>query len=247
MTAFEKTSYYTNAPAVGFGTGSRPPLYSTGGGPGPGAYPIKSTMFRLLESNFRTPGQFSLRSRQKFGDPNEKSMNKHAALEPGPGHYDLTGKFISGKDPRHIVFPKGAIPKDKSGMGPGPGSYKPLESMGKQVLSTKHAATVPGFPKADRPTMVPPGTSDVGPGEYGPFRAACEPQVDSRKVTCGSIKFGTGYRKGGGLVKQDLSEPSPGPGSYTLPGGIATKAKGSPFRDSPTAIISGRNKFGSPW
>ena len=27
MTAFEKTSYYTNAPAVGFGTGSRPPLY----------------------------------------------------------------------------------------------------------------------------------------------------------------------------------------------------------------------------
>ncbi len=60
----------------------------------------------------------------------------------GPGHYDLTGKFISGKDPRHIVFPKGAIPKDKSGMGPGPGSYKPLESMGKQVLSTKHAATV---------------------------------------------------------------------------------------------------------
>ena len=27
-------------------------------------------------------------------------------------------------------------------MGPGPGSYKPLESMGKQVLSTKHAATV---------------------------------------------------------------------------------------------------------
>ena len=130
---------------------------------------------------------------------------------------------------------------------------------------------MPGFPKADRPTMVPPGTSDVGPGEYGPFRAACEPQVDSRKVTCGSIKFGTGYRKGnfpshsltyslthslthslihssgGGLVKQDLSEPSPGPGSYTLPGGIATKAKGSPFRDSPTAIISGRNKFGSPW
>jgi len=58
---------------------------------------------------------------------------------------------------------------------------------------------VPGFPKADRPTMVPPGTSDVGPGEYGPFRAACEPQVDSRKVTCGSIKFGTGYRKGAHL------------------------------------------------
>ncbi len=46
-------------------------------------------MFRLLESNFRTPGQFSLRSRQKFGDPNEKSMNKHAALEPGYSYYIL--------------------------------------------------------------------------------------------------------------------------------------------------------------
>jgi hypothetical protein len=37
------------------------------------------------------------------------------------------------------------------------------------------------------------------------------------------------------------------PGSYQLPGGIATKAKGSPYRDSPAATLSGRNKFGSPW
>lgn len=66
---------------------SRPPLYSVGGGPGPGAYPIKTTMGKLLESNFKSPNQFSLRSRQKFGDPNERSMNKTSALEPGPGMY----------------------------------------------------------------------------------------------------------------------------------------------------------------
>lgn len=37
------------------------------------------------------------------------------------------------------------------------------------------------------------------------------------------------------------------PGSYTLPGGVATRARGSPFRDSPAATLSGRVKFGSPF
>ena len=49
------------------------------------------------------------------------------------------------------------------------------------------------------------GGSTVGPGEYtGANVADCEPQVDSRKVTCGSIKFGTGYRKGANSRKLDL-------------------------------------------
>jgi hypothetical protein len=65
------------------------------------------------------------------------------------------------------------------------------------------------------------GGSTVGPGEYkGANIAACEPQVDSRKLTAGSIKFGTGYRKGVSTHKSDLSEPSPGPGTYPLPGGM---------------------------
>jgi hypothetical protein len=129
----------------------------------------------------------------------------------------------------------------------GPGSYEPAYSMGKQVLSTKPGAVVPGFGKAARPSMVPPGTTEVGPGEYGAPRAACEPQVDSRRVTCGSIKFGNGYRRGGVAERPDLREPSPGPGAYTLPGGVATRAKGSPYRDSPSATLSGRTKFGSPF
>lgn len=132
-------------------------------------------------------------------------------------------------------------------MGPGPGSYAPLQSMGKQVLSTKQGGNEIAFSKAPRPSMVPPGQTDIGPAEYQPPPAACEPQVDSRKPTCATIKFGEGYRSGGHKSKFDFSEPSPGPGAYRLPGGIATKAKGSPYRDSPTAIMSGREKFGSPW
>lgn len=153
MMAFEKSSYYPKDPEVGFGTGSRPPLYSTQGGPGPGAYPIKTTMAKILESNFRSPGSFSLRSRQKFGDPNERSMSKTAASEPGPGQYDITGKFLGGTNPRKSGFPKGNIPRDKMATTPGPGSYQAAFSMGKQVLSTKVGAMMPGFSKADRPTM----------------------------------------------------------------------------------------------
>ena len=55
MDAFNNTSYYTKEPEVGFGTGTRPPLYMPGGGPGPGAYLIKTTMvfnFIIYTNNF---------------------------------------------------------------------------------------------------------------------------------------------------------------------------------------------------
>lgn len=83
MTAFEKTTYYNKDPEVGIGTSTRPPLYNPNQGPGPGTYSIKTTMGKLMESNIKSPCQFSLRSRQKFGDPNERSMSKTSANEPG--------------------------------------------------------------------------------------------------------------------------------------------------------------------
>jgi len=245
--AFNKSSSSEKAPEWSFGTGSRPALLQPTEGPGPGAYVIKTTLGKLLESHIQSPCQFSLRGRTKFGDPNEKALSKTSANEPGPGLYDLTGKFPRGKTPRATVFPKAIIPRDKSGLGPGPGSYEPLKSLGKQMLSTKPSAPGGMLSKAERPSLVPVGTTDIGPGEYAPPPAACETQVESSKSTCSTLKFGTGYRKGGGLAKPTLMEPSPGPASYTLPGGIATRCKGSPFRDAPAATISGRNKFGSPW
>jgi len=248
MDAFNKTSWFDQEPAIGFGTGTRPPLNNPSGGPGPGSYQIKTTMGKLLESHIKSPCQYSLRSRTKFGDPNEKSMNKTSANEPGPAQYDITGKFVFGTNPRKSAFPKN--PRDfsnKSSMGPGPGSYQPIMSMGKQVLSNKSGAVQLVFPKADRGSLVPEGTSDIGPGQYKPPPAACDKQVDSTKATCASIRFGEGYRSGTTSERFDFSEPTPGPGAYILPGGVATKAKGSPYRDSPSASISGRNKFGSPF
>mmetsp|Transcript_14266 Transcript_14266/g.31476 ORF Transcript_14266/g.31476 Transcript_14266/m.31476 type:complete len:266 (+) Transcript_14266:143-940(+) len=247
MDAFNKSSWFGKEAEVGFGTGSRPPLNNPTGGPGPGAYPIKTTMAKLHESHIRSPCQYSLRSRTKFGDPNEKSMNKTAAAEPGPAQYDTNGRFLSGRNPRKSAFPKGGVPKDKAAMGPGPGSYQPIQAMGKQVLSTKSGSVTLVFPKASRPSMGIPGASDVGPGEYNPPPAACEQQIDSRKRTCATLRFGEGYRSGATGSRFDFSEPSPGPGSYVLPGGVATLTKGSPYRNSPACSMSGREKFGSPW
>ena len=198
MRAFTKSSWEQNPPEIGFGTGSRPPLNSvSGGGPGPGAYPIKTTMGKLMESHITSPSQFSLKGRTKFGDPYSRAISKDTANQPGPGQYNLTGKFLGGTNPRKTGFPKSMPPRDKALLAPGPGQYKPLFSMGKQVLSTKPGPVVPSFAKSERPTLIPPGTTDIGPGEYVKANiAACESQVDSRKPTCGSIKFGTGYKKG---------------------------------------------------
>ncbi len=83
MDAFLKSSWNKKDPETKFGTGTRPPLNNPEGGPGPGAYQIKTTMAKTLESNIRTPSQFSIRGRTKFGDPNAKALSKTAANEPG--------------------------------------------------------------------------------------------------------------------------------------------------------------------
>ena len=237
LEAFKKSSFNKEPAQIGFGTGARPAMAIPGGGPGPGAYPIKTTLGPLMESHISAPLQFSLRGREKFGDPNAKSMSKTTANEPGPGAYDLDGRFQGGTNARKVGFPKGVEPKDKSFMGPGPGSYAPMESMGKQFLSTKPQAVIPGFAKGARGSLVPPGTSEVGPGEYGCGVAACEPQVESTKPSCATVKIGTGWKKGAAQKKYDFSEPKPGPGTYTLP----------EVRTKRAAQLSGRTKFGSPW
>ena len=133
MDAFNFSSYYNKPPEIGFGTGSRPPLYNPNGGPGPGAYPIKSTMFKQVISDLRTPPQYSLRGRTKFGDPNEKTMNKNTKNEPGPAAYDLTGKFLKVDTIRNVIIPKSKPAMEKAALSPGPGSYEPAVAMGKQV------------------------------------------------------------------------------------------------------------------
>jgi Sperm-tail PG-rich repeat len=156
------------------------------------------------------------------------------------------GRFQSGPNSVANTFPKASAPRNKQIWTPGPGSYEPLQSMGKQKVSTKTDAPIVLFAKAERPSLVPTGMTSIGPAEYEPSPAACEPQIDSRKPTAPNIKFGTGYKKAAAR-KPNLQEPSPGPGSYNIPGSIATHSKGTPWTNAPVVSISGRNKFGSPW
>ena len=138
MDAYKKSSFSSSTAEIGFGTGARPSPMAASGGPGPGSYPIKTTLGAVMESNINNPLKFSLRGRVKFGDPNEKSMDKSVA--PGPGQYDLDGKYMGGTNPRRSGFTKGDLPQNKAAMGPGPGSYECAQSMGKQALSTKPGA-----------------------------------------------------------------------------------------------------------
>lgn len=251
MDAFNKTTYYPKDAEIGFGTAARPNLNDPNSNPGPGSYAIRTTMKRTILSNIHSPESFSLRSRHKFGDPNEKALSKTSANEPGPSSYDLNGRFVSGDKAPEYSFPKGKHAHDKSNLAPAPGSYEVVGAFGKQPLSTKQRANESPFPKAPRPSLVQVGGAEVGPGAYGPPRAACAPQVDSRKKTCGTLKIGTGYKKGSAAAAKDmqlsLSEPSPGPGSYVLPGGVATQQKGTPYRNSAKISMSGREAFGSPF
>jgi hypothetical protein len=81
--SYNKTSYCIHAPEYSFGTGSRPPLSEPTAGPGPGAYVIKSTMGKIMDSKYVTPSQFTLKGRTKFGDPNARAVSKTTANEPG--------------------------------------------------------------------------------------------------------------------------------------------------------------------
>lgn len=248
MDAFNKTSTYKHDPEIGFGTGSRPSLVSMSNTPGPGAYQIKTTLKKTMDSSIESPVAYSIRSRQNFGNPNMKAMSKATAYEPGPGSYKLEDKFLSGSNSSKYSFPKQRAPMEKSQLAPGPGQYETPGSLGKHPLSTKKGSRDSPFSLSARPSLISAGTSDIGPGEYGVPSAACEQQIDSRKATKSAIRFGTGYTKNrNGIEKVDMSEPSPGPGSYVLPGGVATARRGDPYRSSPAPSLSGRNKFGSPW
>lgn len=157
MDSFNKTSVYTKEPEIGFGTGSRPPLTMPTSTPGPGAYQIKTTMNKTIDSTIKSPQQYSIRSRQNFGDPNLKALSKTTANEPGPGQYKLADKFLNSHEAAKYSFPKGRQPTDKTLLAPGPGQYQVPASLGKQPLSTKKKSLEVSFSQAARPSLVAPG------------------------------------------------------------------------------------------
>lgn len=78
------------------------------------------------------------------------------------------------------------------------------------MLSVYPALPAPVFTASRRDEKPSVNAILVGPGEYGVPPGACEPQFESRKKSCPTIKFGRGYRKGFDLVKESVHEPTPG-------------------------------------
>ncbi len=74
MDAFNKATYFPKEPEIGFGTAARASLVENTNTPGPGTYPIKTTMKKTLISTYHSPESFYNRSSHKIGDPKEKSL-----------------------------------------------------------------------------------------------------------------------------------------------------------------------------
>lgn len=236
------------APEFGFGTSVRPPLSEAELTPGPGAYTIKTTVIgNIPTSKIRTAPQFSLRSREKFGNPMLKAVDPTTMLEPGPGHYKPKKPNLNETDAPKYSFPKSSHPRDKAKLQPGPGAYTLNPAVGKQALSTKETVASTAFSKGERPALMLASTADVGPGEYGCGVPACTKQVDSRKTTCPMPKFGTGTRNQAPIGSRMANEDVPGPGNYKLPPGISGGGSHYIYNAAPKPSMSGREKFGSPF
>ena len=161
--------------------------------PGPGTYNMRAiTGVKGFESKIRSTPHFSLRGREKFGDPVPGGRGRD--LEPGPGHYRPRVLGLAGDTPPEFSFPKALPQRDAKRMAPGPGEYKSVAAVGKQVLSTKKNHAPVGFGAGSRPPLILISTGDVGPGEYTQGPDACYKQVDSRKKSSGRVTFGTGGR-----------------------------------------------------
>uniref|UniRef100_A0A7S2HT28 Uncharacterized protein n=1 Tax=Octactis speculum TaxID=3111310 RepID=A0A7S2HT28_9STRA len=228
-----------------FGTSTRPPLTDSEETPGPGAYGNKSLSFGAIpDSRKRSAPQFTLRSREKFGDPLNKALDPTSMSEPGPGHY--VSKKVNPKEVDAPVysFPKTPAPRDRGVITPGPGQYKGPRSVGKQVLSTKRNQLGAEFGNSNRPTLMMTSAGDVGPGHYGVGKNSCREQVDSRKPTASMTKFG---REARSRTTSMMEDHRPSPGDYKIASGIGGGGSGYVYKSAPKCSLGGRNKFGSPF
>eukprot|EP00611_Tribonema_gayanum_P019827 TRINITY_DN3512_c0_g1_i1.p1 TRINITY_DN3512_c0_g1~~TRINITY_DN3512_c0_g1_i1.p1 ORF type:complete len:293 (-),score=19.23 TRINITY_DN3512_c0_g1_i1:272-1150(-) len=253
------------APRVGFGTADRPALLDGGDDvPGPGAYAIKSTMFKNPRSCFRSPPCFSIRGREKFGSPDLKACDRATQMEPGPAAYKIPHIAGSERQPPAYSFPRSSWAKSDAviarDISPGPGTYALPAAVGKQVLSTKRSHSGPAFGTGGRPPLISVSTDDIGPGDYEIPGNLGTKQVDSRKTTHQASRFAKPggppkVKKGGhGAHPQTPAESHaeddfahvPGAGAYNIPSTLV-KNPCSMFRSPPVARMSGREKFGSPF
>ncbi|KAJ1452003.1 hypothetical protein M885DRAFT_528242 [Pelagophyceae sp. CCMP2097] len=245
--AFNATKH--TEPSYQFGSATRSGFVESEPTPGAGTYTIKTTLLgKVPDSKISSAPQYSLRSREKFGDPMLRALDPNTGRQPGPGWY--TPQQVNPNEDKAPIhsFPKGSFPEDKPRLSPGPGAYALPGAVGRQVLSTKHNAHPMGFGNGARPQLLGNAVHDVGPGEYGAGAGSCKAQVDSRKRTSSFVKFGKGQRsQESSAAAKDDADARPGPGTYRLPSGICGGGSAHPFRSAPKASLAGREKFGSPF
>lgn len=167
------------------------------GGPGPGQYPIRSSVGDTF--------QFSMRGREKFGAPTGKSDDPTTGKEPGPGQYP---KVCLHKE---LLLD---IPLKRC---PVRCSYQQmacfvllLPYLIAQAIEFLHSEE-PTPPAFSVPRSVRPGLNKAdrgvraGPGK--PLVGSCGKQVESKKSTQGFAVFGSSKRK---PLQEGGAETGPG-------------------------------------
>jgi hypothetical protein len=186
------------------------------------------------------------------GDPLERHL-KYTSSLPGPGQYkgalvDAIGPQFDSRRPASAQFSFGTGPRDafsplksfpvkgshsprarKGDLRPsgGPGSYKPMDGIGVQVLSPRRTASSYSFGPtagASWKSLRFKKSSDEekallpGPGQYKRNDEAFGPQIYTNMRTVPAYGFGTGRRYPRPKTALPGYVSLPGPGQYVLPG-----------------------------
>ncbi|KRX08110.1 hypothetical protein PPERSA_01655 [Pseudocohnilembus persalinus] len=208
-------SRYKDGPMFGFGSETRKGLYHRRQTPGPGTYPIKSTLVydkgttmvsrKNLDHQNKVPGPgaYNPEKKQKqqppsyrIGSGHRQDLSKSWAV-PGPGTYQ-SSLYTKPKAPGYKIGSDIRRPLSGMSQTPGVGSYNP--NVGKNAPKFSFGLiTQGGFDMNTR-------KGQPGPGAY-------EPTVSQTKLRPSSAKIGTSTRpqlRNSGWV--------PGPGMYNIQG-----------------------------
>ena len=206
--------------------------------PGPGAYDSVERDMYSFDSTRSVPKQLKLKFRTNFGDPTAIGEKQHY---PAPCDYP------NARNPMHSLAPVprllGKAPawanKDPTTEFPGPGSYKIMDSVGVQVLSTKRSAGSASFGSGKRPAAVFADKHlKAGPGDYK-IVESMGAQAESTRKTAPSATIRSRRE-----IKNKTSSDRIGPGHYRVKQAMGKQVE-SKNRTAPAPKLAGRTKFGS--
>ncbi len=222
-----------------FGTAQqRPQKIVLKDAPGPGAYAsLERDNYKFDSTKKRIPAA-KMKFRTAFGDP---SMVGEKANYPAPCDYP------NAKNPMHSHAPVprllGKAPawanKNPTAEFPGPGSYRPVDSVGAQVLSTKRTAGAASFGRGQRPnSLYRDKQLKAGPGDYSVVDSMGE-QAESTRKTAPAATIRSRRAQ-----KTRSTSDRIGPGQYAVKQAMGKQIE-SKNKTAPAARMSGRTKFGS--